>query len=160
MSGLHSFRRYFSLSLLPSRPLLPPATTHLRLPPSLGSTLRHIPPALGLWCPAASPASWGTWGPPRGSCSCLSFSLWVVSWGLLYLPPEPLGPAPGRAESRVERENQTAGLGWEEIDLGSISVHPVPQPSLSLSLPHLCALRVLRVFVVPFPWGFLFLAGS
>lgn len=32
----------------PYRPLLPPATTHLRLPPSLGWTLHHIPRALGL----------------------------------------------------------------------------------------------------------------
>lgn len=35
-----------SLFLLPHRPLLPPATTHLRLPPLLGWTLHHIPPAL------------------------------------------------------------------------------------------------------------------
>uniref|UniRef100_A0A8C9GXV0 TYRO protein tyrosine kinase-binding protein n=2 Tax=Piliocolobus tephrosceles TaxID=591936 RepID=A0A8C9GXV0_9PRIM len=41
------------LSLLPC-PLLPPATTRLRLPPSLTWTLRHIPLALTLWCPAAS----------------------------------------------------------------------------------------------------------
>lgn len=41
------------LSLLPC-PLLPLATTRLRLPPSLAWTLRHIPPALTLWCPAAS----------------------------------------------------------------------------------------------------------
>ena len=41
------------LSLLPCL-LLPSATTRLRLPPSLAWTLRHIPPALTLWCPAAS----------------------------------------------------------------------------------------------------------
>ena len=39
-----SFWRYLSLSLLLSCPLLPPATTHLRLPPSLGRyTISHRP---------------------------------------------------------------------------------------------------------------------
>lgn len=37
------------ISVTPSElPLLPPATTHLRLPPSLGWRLYHIPPGLGL----------------------------------------------------------------------------------------------------------------
>lgn len=106
---------YLPLSLLPHHPLLPPATTHLRLPPLLGWTLRHIPPALGLWCPAASPTPWGALDPPTGSFSCLSFWLWVVSRGLLQLPLESLGSAWGRAGSSVETENQKRGLGWERI---------------------------------------------
>lgn len=103
------------LSLLPC-PLLPPATTRLRLPPSLAWTLRHIPPALTLWCPAAS----GFMGALEPCSRLLLLPLLLAVGGELgasapasRVPGLSLGQ--GRAGSGVKRENEKWVLGWEQV---------------------------------------------